>query len=128
MRLAVKAVAARRGSAMELIRRGASNKAVSTAVTAAGEQAAINAVGGATSRGTTYFTGRKNRRLAMDLARQIGGQVSLRTVIAGERYNVVWRGDEPVESFPTLPKDLGSLAERTELTGFVGLRVVPSPS
>jgi hypothetical protein len=51
----------------------------------------------------------------MDLARQIGGEVSLRTVIAGERYYVVWRGDEPVDSFPMLPEKAGSLAGRPEL-------------
>jgi hypothetical protein len=118
--------------AWELIRRSASNKAVSVAVTRAGEQAAKNAADGATKRGGTYPAGRredrKHRLLAMDLARQIGGEVSIRTVIAGERYYVVWRGDEPVDSFPMLPKTAGSLAERPELSAFVGRRVAPPPN
>jgi hypothetical protein len=64
----------------------------------------------------------------MDLARQIGGEVSIRTVIAGERYYIVWRGGEPVDSFPMLPKEQGPLAERPELSGFVGRRVTPPPN
>jgi hypothetical protein len=130
--LAVKAAAAGGSKALELIRRGASNEAINKAVTGAGERAAKNAVDGATKRGGTYLAGRredrKHRLLAMDLARQIGGEVSIRTVIVGERYYVVWRGDEPVDSFPMLPKSAGSLAERPELSGFVGRRVAPPPN
>jgi len=115
-----------------LITGSASNKAIREAVNKAYEQAAKNAVDGATKRGGTYLAGRredrKHRLLAMDLARQIGGEVSIRTVIAGERYYVVWRGDEPVDSFPMLPKSEGSLVERPELTGFVGRRVAPPPN
>ena len=104
---------------------------VSTAVKKAGEQAAKNAAEDATKSGGRYLvslrTDRKHRRLAMDLARQIGGKVSLGTVIAGERYYVVWRGDVPVDCFPVLLKTAGALAERPELSGFVGHRVTPPP-
>lgn len=97
----------------------------------AGESAATNAATGAVMGGGTYLAthraGRKHRRLAMDLARQIGGQVSVRTVIAGDRYYVVWRGDKPVDCFPALPKTAGPLEERPELIGFVGRRITPKP-
>jgi hypothetical protein len=53
---------------------------------------------------------------------------SASNIIAGERYYVVWRGDEPVDTFPMLPKTAGSLAERPELSGFVGRRVAPPPN
>ena len=136
MDLRAKAAAAGGSKAWELIRRGASNEVISKAVTKAGERAATraatNAADGATKRGSAYLAGRlddrKHRLLAMDLARQIGGQVSIRTVIAGERCYIVWRGDEPVDSFPMLPKAKGPLAERPELSGFVGRRVTPRPN
>jgi hypothetical protein len=131
--LTIKAAAAGGSKAWGLIRQSADSKAVRMAVTKAGERAATraatNAADGATKRGSAYLAGRlddrKHRLLAMDLARQIGGEVSIRTVIAGERYYVVWRGDEPVDSFPMLPKTAGSLAGRPELSGFVGRRVAP---
>jgi hypothetical protein len=113
--LTIKAAAAGGSKAWGLIRQSADNKAVRTAVTKAGEKAAT-------------LDDRTHRLLAMDLARQIGGEGSLRTVIAGERYDVVWRGDEPVDSFPMLPEKAGSLAGRPELSGFVGRRVAPSPN
>ena len=129
--LAAKAAAAGSSKAWELAKRGAGNKAVKKAVTKAGESAAVAAAAGATKGGGTYLArrreDRKHRRLAMDLARQIGGQVSVRAVIAGDRYYVVWRGDKPVDTFPALPKTAGPLNERPELTGFVGRRVTPPP-
>jgi hypothetical protein len=129
--LALKAATVGGLAVRQAIVRTASNKAVSTAVKKAGEQAAKNAANGATKSSGRYLvrlrTDRKHRRLAMDLARQIGGKVSLGTVIAGERYYVVWRGDVPVDCFPVLPKAAGPLAERPELSGFVGQRVTPPP-
>jgi hypothetical protein len=129
--LAAKAAAAGGSKAWELVKRGAGNKAVKTAATKAGEGAAVAAAAGATTGGGTYLrrrrANRKHRRLAMDLARQIGGEVSVRTVIAGDRYYVVWRGDKPVDTFPALPKTVGPLNERPELIGFVGRRVTPPP-
>lgn len=129
--LALKAAMVGGVAAWQLIVRTASSKAVSTAAKKAGEQAAKNVADGATKSGGTYLASlrnnRKHRRLAMDLARQIGGEVSLGTVIAGERYYVVWRGDVPVDCFPALPKTAGPLAERPELSGFVGYRVTPPP-
>ena len=100
-------------------------EAVKKTVTTAAGSVALTAVAGAPERGNTYLADRKRRRLAMDLARQIGGRVSVSTVIAGDRYDVVWRGDEPVGIFPALPENLGPLNERFELTSFVGHRVRP---
>ena len=115
----------------QAIVRTASSKAVTTAAKKASEQAAKNAADGATKSGGKYLVSlrkdREHRCLAMDLARQIGGQVSLGTVIARERYYVVWRGDVPVDCFPGLPKTAGALTERPELSGFVGHRVTPPP-
>lgn len=129
--LAAKAAAAGGSKAWGLAKRGAGNKAVKKAATKAGEGAAVTAAAGAATGGGTYLASRredrKHRRLAMDLARQIGGQVSARTVIDGERYYVVWRGDEPLDTFPALPKTAVALNERPELTGFVGRRVTPLP-
>jgi hypothetical protein len=109
----------------------ATSKAVSTAAKKAGDQAAKNVADGATKSSGSYIASRwknrEHRRLAMDLARQIGGEVSLGTVIAGERYCVVWRGDVPVDCFPALPKAAGPLTERPELSGFVGHRETPPP-
>lgn len=131
MGLALKAATVGGAAAWQLIVRTASSKAVGAAVKKAGDQAAKNAADGATKGGGTYLANlrkdRKHRRLAMDLARQIGGEVSLGTVIAGERYHVVWRGDVPVDCFPALPKTAGPLTERAELSGFVGHRVTPPP-
>lgn len=129
--LAAKAAAAGGSKAWELAKRGAGNKAVKRAVTTAGEGAALAAAAGATKGGGTYLASRredrKHCRLAMDLARQIVGQISVRTVIAGDRYYVVWRGDKPVDTFPALPKTAVPLNERPELIGFVGHRVTPPP-
>jgi hypothetical protein len=129
--LAAKAAAAGGSKAWELAKRGAGNKVVKKAVSKAGERAAVDAATSAAKGGGTYLAsrreGRQHRSLAMDLARQIGGQVSVRTVIAGDRYYVVWRGDEPVDTFPALPRTDRPLNERPELIGFVGRRVTPPP-
>lgn len=117
--------------AWELVIKGAANKQLRKAATKAGENAAVAAATGATTGGTNFFTqgraNRKNKRLAFDLARQIGASLSESTVIAGQRYFVVWRGDEPFEVFPPLPKNLGALAERPELQDFRGVRHSPTP-
>ena len=133
--LAAKAAAAGGSKALALVKRGAGNKAVKKAATKAGETVAVYVTAavaeGATKGGGTYLARRRADReyrgFAMDYARQIGGQVSIRTVIAGGRYYVVWRGDEPVATFPALPNDAGELNERPELIGFVGRRVTPPP-
>lgn len=114
--------------AWTIIKRGAASKAVKRAAKTAGEGAATAVASTATKGGGSFLTDRredrKNRRLAMDLGRQIGGQVSVRTVIAGERYYVVWRDDEPIETFPRLAGSGAPLHERPEL---VGRRVTPPP-
>ena len=51
---------------------------------------------------------------ARKLARQIGGELSEETIIAGEPHFVVWKDGVPVQAFP--PVD--DLAGRPELTGF----------
>lgn len=54
------------------------------------------------------------RDRAVKLARQMGGQLSEDTIIAGEPHFVVWKDGKPVEAFP----HVDDLATRPELTGF----------
>jgi len=104
----MKAAAAGRATAWEMVKKGAANAAVKEAAKTAGEKVAEAATGGLAQGGGNFVTQRRanrmHKRLAFDLAKQIGGSYSARTVIAGERYFVVWGGDEPVEVFPRLPR------------------------
>lgn len=115
--------------AMAIVTTAVANKAIKKAATKAGETAATSALESAATGGGNFVTkrrtDRRNRRLACDLAEQVGGSYSARTVIAGERYFVVWRGEEPIEVFPALPKHLAPLAERPELQDFQGVRLAP---
>ena len=117
-------------TAWAMVKKGAANAAVKKAATKATEKAAETAVGGVATSGGNFVTQRrangKNKRLAFDLATQIGGSYSARTVIAGERYFVVWRGDQPIDTFPPIPRNLGPLAERPELQDFQGVRQSPT--
>lgn len=54
------------------------------------------------------------RDRALKLARQMGGQLSEDTIIAGEPHFVVWKDGKPVQAFP----HVDDLATRPELTGF----------
>jgi hypothetical protein len=130
--LAMQAAAVGTATAWAMVKKGAVNTAVKKAATKATEKAAETAVDGMAKSGGNFVTqhqaNRKNKRLAFDLASQIGGSYSERTVIAGERYFVVWRGDQPIDAFPPLPKNLGSLAERPELQDFQGVRQSPTPT
>ena len=54
------------------------------------------------------------RDRAVKLARQMGGQVSEDTIIAGEPHFVVWKDGKPVQAFP----HVDDLAARPELAGF----------
>jgi hypothetical protein len=59
-----------------------------------------------------------SRKNALQLARQIRGQYSEGTVVAGRQRYVVWKEGKPVDCFPPLTgADLngGPLAERIEL-------------
>lgn len=128
---AAKTAASYGGKALALAKRGTTSKAFKKAAEKAGERAALAAATGAAAGSGTYLANRredrKQRQLAMDLARQIGGSVSAGTVIAGERYYVVWRGNTPLASFPALPTAAGALEKRPELIDFVGRRLTPKP-
>jgi hypothetical protein len=116
----------------KLAKQAAQNKSVKTAtdkqldavVTAVA--AFVTAVGTAALR--RPFANRKNRRLAVQLARQIGGTYARdRAIIAGDRYWVVWAQEgTPFEVYPPLPKGIGPLAERRELQNYQGIRIDPS--
>lgn len=129
MELARRAATNGGGRAVELARRAAGSKPVKSAGTKTGEAlvksvaGAITAGGGATV--ARRIAERRNRRLAVDLAGQIGGTYSEGTVIAGDRYFVVWQGETPFDVFPALPKGLEPLAERRELQDYQGARSTP---
>lgn len=127
---AMKAAAAGAPMAWAAVKKGAGNKAVKRAANKAGEGAAVAVAAGAVAGGGNFVTqfraDRKNKGLAFDLAKQTAGSYSARTVIAGERYFVVWRRDEPIEAFPPLPRSLGLLSERPELQDFQGVRQSPT--
>jgi hypothetical protein len=73
------------------------------------------------------FANRKNRRLAVKMALQIGGTYSEEVIIAGDWYRVVWAQDEtPFEVYPPLPEGIEPLAECRELKNFQGIRIDPS--
>lgn len=128
--LAKKAAETTGAKTLELLKKGAGNKQVQKAATKAGEGVVASATAQATKGGTNFLTQRraerKHKQLAIDLAGQIGGSFSERTVIAGERYFVVWRGNEPIDTFPSLPKNLAPLTERPELQDFQGPRRSPA--
>jgi hypothetical protein len=54
------------------------------------------------------------RDRALKLARQMGGQLSEDTIIAGEPHFVVWKDGKAVQAFP----HVDDLAARPELAGF----------
>jgi hypothetical protein len=127
--LAKKAAANGGGKAAKLAKQAAHNKSVKTAtdrqVDAIVKAVADSVTAGGTAALTRPVANRKNRRLAAQLARQIGGTYA-RAIIAGDRYWVVWQDETPFEVFPPLPKGLGPLAERRELQNYQGTRIDPS--
>jgi len=94
--------------AAQLVKQAASSEAGKKAAGAVG-----TAVAGYVSKeGVERFAMERNKRLAIDLARQVGGQYSERTVVDGRRRYVVWKDGTPIEAFPRLQSDL---AVRPEL-------------
>jgi hypothetical protein len=98
-------------AAWEIAKRGASTPAGKAAITNLGPAAALGAV----HRGRDYMKRRSHRTLAIELARQVKGQYSERTIVSGRRRFVVWKDGKPIAAFP--PVD-GEVSERAELLGF----------
>lgn len=121
---------AKNGSwATKLAKQAAENKSVRTAI---GKQ--LDVVGATLAASVTVagkaalgrpFANRKNRRLAVQVARQIVGGTYARAVIAGDRYWVVWQDETPFEVYPPLPECIGTLAERRELQNYQARRLTP---
>ena len=109
--------------ATKLAKQAAQNPAVKTA-TAKQRDAVVTAVvpfviAGGKAALRRPFANRKNRRLAEQEARQIGGTYT-RAVIARDWYWVVWQDKTPVEVYPPLPEGIGPLAECRELQNYRG--------
>jgi hypothetical protein len=81
----------------------------------AGAGAVGNAGGGLATRRQIR---RRNRKLAISLARQMQGQYSEDTIVAGEERYIVWLNGEPRYAFPPLDETQGELGDRPELQTF----------
>jgi hypothetical protein len=127
--LAKKAATSGGSKAAKIAKHAAENKSVKTAterqLDAVVTAVAASLTAGGTAALTRPFANRKNRRLAVQLARQIGGTYD-RAIIAGDRFWVVWQGETPFDVYPPLPESLGPLAERRELQNYQGVRIDPS--
>ena len=66
---------------------------------------------------------RRNRELAIKLARQLQGRYSVDTIIDGQPYFVVWKDGRPVQSFPPVHE----LWRRPELVHFDPALTYPPP-
>jgi hypothetical protein len=118
-----------RSKAAKLALQAAQNKSVKTA-TDAQVDAIVTAVADSVAAGgkaalTRPFANRRHRRLAVQLARQIGGTYA-RAIIAGSRYWVVWQDEIPFEVYPPVPEGIGPLADCRELQNYHGIRIDPS--
>lgn len=127
--LAKKAATNGGSKALELAKQATQRKSVKTASNKQVD-AIVTAVAGSVTAGGTAelkrrLARRKNRRLAVDLARQIGGTYST-AIIAGDRYWVVWQQETPFDVFPALPQGSEPLVERRELQNYQGSRIKPS--
>jgi hypothetical protein len=127
--LAKKAATTGGSKALELAKQAAGSKSVKTTSNKQADAIVTAVAGSVTTGGTAALTRRlakrKNRRLAVDLARQIGGTYST-AIIAGDRYWVVWQEETPFDVFPALPEGSEPLAERRELQNYQGTRMNPS--
>jgi hypothetical protein len=92
----------------------ARNKAVQGAAAAAAAKLAANAEPALRERYDRWSGARANRLLAVRLARQIQGEYSEGTIIAGTPHYVVWKAGAPVETFPPVE----DLELRPELRDF----------
>jgi hypothetical protein len=114
--------AAKHGAVDKAIQKGVDStaeKAIAAAFTLAG--------GGATTAIKRKRDRRKERRDAVDLARQVGGTYSLNVLIGSDRHHVVWLEDEtPYRVFPELNNG-EALNELPDLKLFRGVRHRPKP-
>ena len=99
---------------MGAARKAASNKTVRRLAAPAALAAAKHVGPIAQQRYGEWRDRRVYRDRAVKLARQMGGQVSEDTIIAGEPHFVVWKDGKPVQAFP----HVDDLAARPELIGF----------
>ncbi len=107
--------------ALALAKQAAQSKSVKTTSTKQADAIVKAVASSVTTGGTAALTRRlakrKNRRLAVDLAQQIGGTYSP-AIIAGLRYWVVWQQETPFDIFPPLPNGAGPMAQRRELQNY----------
>lgn len=83
--------------------------------------AAGTAAGAGKKWGGTTMAGRRNRKQAHALARQVGGKYSEGTIIAYQEYLVVWKDGQPLACFPPLTSEQlngKALCDFEELQGF----------
>jgi hypothetical protein len=111
--------------ALKLAKRFAKNKWVRKVAVEQFEAVADHVARSGTAALARISANHKNRLLAEQLARQIGG-TSDKAIIAGDWYWVVWQGKTPFEVYPPLSEGLGSLAERRELQNYQGISIDPS--
>jgi hypothetical protein len=81
------------------------------AAAAVGAQAAVEAVAGSDGAVRGRLARRRNRRMAIRLARQMRAQYSENTVIGDDVCAVVWKDGKPVRAFPKAPEPLESYPE-----------------
>lgn len=89
----------------------AAGGAAAGAVGAAGAKAATEAVAGSDGAVRGRIAKRKNRRMAIKLARQMQAQYSADTIIGDDTYSVVWKDGEPFRAFPKASAPLASYPE-----------------
>jgi hypothetical protein len=98
-------------AAIAAFKKAATSDATRKGVASAGKMAA-GALGKAgVTRGRALTSKRGYKRLAVDLAHQVGGQYSEGTIVDGERRYVVWKDGRPIEAFPGFDGDLSSRHE-----------------
>jgi hypothetical protein len=73
------------------------------------------AIGQAGERANAALSRRSDKQKAIDLARQVGGKFSERTIVAGIRRYVVWKNGTPMRSFPHFDGELASQPELQSL-------------
>jgi hypothetical protein len=106
---------------VEIVKAGA--KAVGAIVAAKiGERLLESSLNGGSEKVKDKADERRCRKMALDLARDIGGQYSERTVVGEEYRYIVWKDGKPVQAFPTVEgaSTAQELAERAELRDFQG--------
>lgn len=101
-------------------------KGVDTAAEKAIGAAFAFATGGAAAGIKRKRDKRRERRDAVDLARQVGGTFSPNVIIGSARHHVVWLEDKtPYRVIPELPESAGPLEELPDIKHFCGVRREP---